>query len=328
MSPRYGGRRGSDEDDSAVDRIITALERWPAGMHDLGEPTIDLPTAWPPSVMDVYLAMGGARMFGDALVLKPPAEVGAPGDDGRYEFGEIDGEPIWFDTKGRVWREDPDTGERIVDGTSFDRWLHGAVDATALLFDDDGEYAEAAFTEDGELTDETALARVRSQVKRDGRAPGPRWRLARLLAAGDDLTGARRELEEVVTQAPTLPWAWLDLARISERLGDLPGALDEAIAAADADPKHEQRPYFLAEAARLAAAAGDEPRRAGLAQQALALDPGLVRAQVTGAEDRLTADELDAAAHLIGLARTLAPRDLAVLDLARRIDDAKKSQQS
>ncbi|HVK75631.1 MAG TPA: tetratricopeptide repeat protein [Kofleriaceae bacterium] len=322
---KRGAGGGADADETTVDRVIAALERWPDGMHDLGEPTVDLPNRWPPAVVDVYLAMCGARLFGDTIVLHPPAEVAGPDDDGRYLVGEVDGEPVWFDGKGRVWREDPDTGERIVDGTAFDRWLHGVVDASALLFDPDGEYAEAAFTEEGELTPEIALARARAQVKRDGRAPGPRWRLARLLAARGDLDPARRELEDVVAQAPTLPWAWLDLARISEKLGDLPGALDEAAAAADADPGHEQRPYFLAEAARLAALAGDDGRRAEYARAALALDADLVRAQLSGAEDQLAADELDAAAHLAGLARALAPRDLAVIDLVRRVDEARKA---
>ncbi len=323
-SRRKRGRAlGEDGDETAVDRVLAALERWPDGMHDLGEPTIDLPQDWPPAVIDVYLAMGGARLFGDAVVLTPPAELPPPDEDGRIEFATVDDEPRWFDRAGRVWREDPDSGERVLEGTALDRWLHGAVDAAALLFDADGEFAEDAFTEDGELTLACALARARAQVKRDARAPGPRWRLARLLAEAGELAPARRELEEVVALAPTLGWAWLDLARLSERLGELAGALDEARAAADADPQHEQRGHFLAEAARLAAAAGDEAARHELAARALAVAPDLARAQTAGAEDQLAAGELDGAAHLAALARALAPRDLAVLDLARRIEAAR-----
>ncbi len=38
MSKRGGGKRpgGKTEPDSTVDRVMTALERWPDGMHDLG----------------------------------------------------------------------------------------------------------------------------------------------------------------------------------------------------------------------------------------------------------------------------------------------------
>jgi len=332
---RSGGRddarrpdRRDDGDDTTVDRIIAALERWPDGMHDLGEPTIELPHSWPPSVVDVYLGMGGANLFGEAIVLTPPAEVAPADEDGLTLCGTFDDTPFWFDSRGRVWREDPDTGDRYIDGTALDRWLLGAIEAAALLFDPDGEFAEDAFTDDGELTPETELARARAQVKRDGKAPGPRWRLARMLAATGDLDEARHELEEVVALEPALSWAWLDLARISEKLGELPGALDEARAAAEADPAHEQRGYFFAEAARLAAATGDDAERARLAATALAADPGLVRAQLAGADDQLAAGDLDAAAHLAGLARALAPRDLGVIDLGRRIEAALATREN
>lgn len=320
-----GGRpdRRDDGDDTTVDRIIASLDRWPDGLHDLGEPTIELPHDWPPAVVDVYLGMGGARLFNDTIVLHPGPELEPADGDGFTAFGTVDDAPLWFDRKGRVWREDPDTGDRYVDGTALDRWLLGAIDAAALLFDGDGEFAEAAFTEDGELTPEIEVAQAWAQVKRDGKAPGPRWRLARLLAATGDLDGARHELEEVVALEPKLAWAWLDLARISEKIGALDGALDEARAAAEADPAHEQRGYFFAEAARLAAAKGDDAERARLASYALGADPGIVRAQVAGAEDRITDGDLDAAAHLATLARALAPRDLTVVDLVNRIDTAR-----
>lgn len=323
-----GGGPGRVEEDTVVDRILDALGRWPDGMHDLGEPTVDVPQRWPVPVVDVYLTMNGARLFGDAIVLLPAGELPAAGDDGLVQFGTLDDEPVWFDPRGRIWREDPDSGERYVDGTALDRWLYGAVEAAALLFDVDGEFAEDAFTEDGELTPEVAIARARAQVKRDGKAPGPRWRLARLLTAEGELAQAREELETVVANDPTLAWAWLDLARISEKLGELANAVDEARAAADANPAHEQRAYFLAEAARYASLASDEPARAELARAALAAAPDLVRGHLAGADDRLAEGELDAAAHLASLARALAPKDLSVLDLVRRVEAARTADEN
>lgn len=317
-------RADDDGDDSTVDRIMTTLDRGPAGLHDLREPTVDVPIGWPASVSDVYLAFDGGTLYGDLLTLAPAAEAAAAGadDDGLIAIGELMGEAIWFDGKGRIWRGDADTGERVIDGTRFDRWLHGVIDGLARLYDDDGEFAEDAFTDDGELADEVALAQLQAQLKRDTRAPGPRWRLARTLTAQGELTAAREQLEDVVANAPDLAWAWLDLAKISEKLGELPGAIDEAEAAAAARPGHELAGYFLAEAARLAAKAGDEPRRAAIAVRALAIDPALARGQLAGATASLEAEELDDAAHLVALARALAPRDVAVIDLARRVDAA------
>ena len=86
----------------------------------------------------------------------------------------------------------------------------------------------------------------------------------------------------------------------------------------------DPRAHFLAEAARLAALAADEPRRAALAARALGLAPDLVSRQLAGADDRLADGELTAAAHLAALARALNPRDLNAADLARRIDAAQR----
>ena len=324
MSKRQ--RRGGDDlDDTTVDRIMAALEQAPSGLHDLGEPTVDVPIDWPASVSDVYLAFDGGTLFGDLLTLTPAADSAAD-EDGLVAVGELLGDVIWFDRKGRVWRADADTGERVIDGTRFDRWLHGVIDGLAPLYDADGEFAEDVFTDDGELSDEVALAQLHAQLKRDSRAPAPRWRLARALAAKGELAQAREQLEDVVAATPDLAWAWLDLARISEKLGELSGAIDEAEAAAAARPGHELTGYFLAEAARLAAVAGDEPRRAELATRALAREPDLARGQLGGATASLEAGELEDAAHLVALARALAPRDLSVIDLARRIEDARALQ--
>lgn len=317
-------RRDRDDagDDTTVDRVVAVLEAAPAGLHDTGEPTVHVPVSWPASVTDVYLAFDGGSLFGDLLTLAPAAAVTSE-DDGLFAFGELYGEPLWFDGKGRVWRADPDIGERVIEGTRFDRWLYGVVEGLAALYDEDGEFVEDAFTDDGELADAAVRAQLHAQLKRDPRAPGPRWRLGRALFGEGELASARTQLEDVVAHAPDLAWAWHDLARISEQLGELAGAVDEAEAAADARPGHDQAGYFLAEAARLAVKAGDEARRAALATRALGVDPGLARAQLDGAQASLEAGELDDAAHLVGLARALAPRDLTAIDLSRRIDAAR-----
>ena len=321
------GRRGDelDEvDDTPIDRLVAALEAAPAGLHDLDEPTGDLPLEWPASLGDVYLAFDGARLFHEELVLVPAAEV-ARDDLGRWVVASDDGAPIAVDERGRVWRTDEASGEPVIDGTTLARWLRGMVDALSMLFDKDGEYVDDAFDEHGELVPSVAIAQARAQVKRDARAPGPRWRLARLLAAQDDvaqLEAARKELEIVVEVAPELPWAWLDLARLSEKLGELDGAYDEAVAAAEASPAHEQVAYFWAHAARIAARRNLEADRASCAARALAADPHLVETELAGAEQNLADGDHAAARALVTLARAVAPKNLAVIDLARRIDAA------
>ena len=46
---------------------------------------------------------------------------------GRILVGEWLNEPIEVDRAGAVWRVDPETGDDVIDGTTFDRWLHGAI---------------------------------------------------------------------------------------------------------------------------------------------------------------------------------------------------------
>jgi tetratricopeptide (TPR) repeat protein len=316
-----GGADGGDADDTAIDHLCAALDRAPAGLHDLGEPTVDVPLDWPVPLSDVYLAFDGGRLFHEELVLAPAAEVARDrdGDAARWHVGELGGAPIAVDARGRVWRTDDETGEDVVDGTTPARWLRGVVDGLAVLFDGDGEYVDEAFDDDGELAPAARLAMARAQVRRDPKAPGPRWRLARLMAAAGEVEPARRELERVVDAAPGLAWAWLDLARLSEALGELGGAFDEAVAAAEAAPGHEHEAYFWAQAARLAARRGNEADRARCATRAVAIDPGLVAAELAGAEQNLADGDLDSARALVDLALAVAPRDLAALDLARRL---------
>jgi tetratricopeptide (TPR) repeat protein len=313
-----------DADDTPIDRLVAALEAGPAGLHELGLPTGDVPLDWPASLGDVYLAFDGGSLFHEELELYAAANV-VSDEGGRHVVGTIDDAPIVVDDDGRVLRTDDETGEEVVDGTSLARWLRGRIDSLAMLVDKDGEYVDDAFDAQGELVPEVAIAQARAQVKRDARAPGPRWRLARLLASGGapgDLEAARRELERVVELAPELPWAWLDLARISERLGEHDGAYDEAVAAAEAAPDHEQVAYFWAHAARLAARRGNEADRAAAAARAVAADPRLVEAELAGAEQNLADGDVSSARALVALARAVAPRNLAAIDLARRIEAA------
>ena len=141
-----------------------------------------------------------------------------------------------------------------------------------------------------------------------------------MLLADGDVEGARADLEAVIAAEPPLAWAWLDLARISERLGALPGAIDEARAAADAANGHPQAGYFWSQVARLARRADDEPARADAAARAAALAPDLRTAQLAGARESLAAGDAASARGLLELLRAVWPRDLEVLALARQLD--------
>lgn len=302
-----------------LDRVLAAFEAAPPGLHDLDPPSAALPTGLPAPLIELYARCDGARMFIDSLEIVPAGEVVL--QDERWQFATVEGEPVAIDRKGKIWRTDASIDDDVCDGTRLDRWLSGQLDGLGLLYDADGEFADNVFDDDGELLPEVAEQRLRAQIKRDPGAPGPRWRLALALIAQDVVDEARTELEQTVADDPTFAWAWLDLARISERLGELPGAIDEVRMAADiADgTRHPQAGYFWAQLARLAVRNGDELLRAEAATRTSLLAPALKRAQLDGAAERVEAGDHASARGLLEILRAVWPRDLEVLDLARRI---------
>ncbi len=148
-----------------------------------------------------------------------------------------------------------------------------------------------------------------------------RWRLGLALLEQGATENARDELEQVVADAPAFTWAWLDLGRISEKLGDLSNALDEIRMGAETAEgvQHPQAGYFWAQLARLANLTGDEVLRAQAATKTSLLAPQLKRAQLDGARESLAAGDTQSAKGLVDLLRAVWPRDLEVLELAKQL---------
>jgi tetratricopeptide (TPR) repeat protein len=317
---RRNDERG-DNSPSSLDRVFERLDAAPAGLHDVAAPAAVLPSGLPEALIDFYARCDGARLFLDSVELSPSAEV-EPRDE-RWAFGTLEGEDLLIDARGRIWRTDDSLDDLVCEGTRFDRWFAGLVDALAMLYDDEGEFADGSFDDDGELLPEVGERQLRAMLKRDPGAPGPRWRLGHALLAQDSVTEARAELEDTVASEPGFAWAWLDLAKISERLGEYSGAVDEARAAADASTGHAQTGYFHARLARIAGRAGDEATRATAAQRAAELAPELKAAQLEGARASLAEGDAASARGLVDLLRAVWPRDLEVLELARRVETSE-----
>ncbi|MBK7534618.1 MAG: hypothetical protein IPI49_04425 [Myxococcales bacterium] len=312
--------------EAPLDRIAELLEEAPAGLHDLrpAEGGVDVPA----QLAELYVLAGCGTLFHETVELFAPAELHRDDDrdDDRDDAARRGlrhlrrGDQLWLDARGRVLRFDPALDEVLVEGTSLERWLWGVLEGYRNLVDHEGEYAEDAFDDDGELTDDCALRILGAQLRRDPKAVAPRLRRAALQAKTSPEL-ARAELEEVVHLAPDLAWGWIELSRISERKGELAGARDEAQAAAAAEQQgHAQAGYFWAHVARLASAASDEPGRAAAAAKVTALAPDLRAAQLAGAAEELEAGDVAAANGLCELLRAVWPRDLEVLDLRRRLE--------
>jgi tetratricopeptide (TPR) repeat protein len=315
-------KRRGEEAGEGLERVFAELEAAPLGLHDLEPAASALPSGLPPTLIDLYSHCDGLRLFHDTVIIGPPTEV-TMATPGRWRFGELEGDGLAVDHRGKIWRADTSLDDDVYDGTRLDRWLAGVVDALALLYDADGEF-EDVFDEHGEVLPEIRERQLRAQLKRDPAAPGPRWRLAHALLEQGAQDDARNELEQVVADDPAFAWAWLDLSRISEKVGDLGNAVDEARMAAETSEgaQHAQAGYFWAQLARLATRTGDEVLRAQSATKASLLGPTLKQAQLDGARESLEAGDVVSAKGLLELLRAVWPRDLEVLDLARKIETA------
>ena len=310
--------------EQVLDRVLDELERYPEGVHRLNEPAYLLDTELPASLADVFRAFDGGDLFHESLILLPSSSARLEGD--RFRVGEVGGDELWVDRAGGVWRREVEGGPVLPEATAFDRWLSGYVDAEALIVDADGEFRDGVFTDSGEIEPQVAIARERAMLKRDRRAPGPRYRLGLHLASAGEVAEARRCFEEVVAEAPDHSFAWVELAKISEKLGELDAAMDEMVEAARTDSTGEFAPLLWAGAARLASELGDSERQSEYARAALAAEPNLVDQLCRGAESELAEGYADEAAGLLALARPLAPRHLKVLDLTRRIGEKESAR--
>ena len=320
MSTRRSDER-ADGGLEMLDRVFERLDAAPAGLHDVAPAADHLPSGLPEPLIELYARCDGARLFLDSIELAPSAEVTA--EDGRWRFGTLEDGDLEIDRRGRIWRTDESLDDLVCEGTRLERWLAGVVDAVAMLYDDEGEFRDGCFDDEGELLPAVGERQLRAMLKRDPGAPGPRWRLAHAVLSQDRVAEARAELEETVGHEPGFAWAWLDLAKISERLGELPGAIDEARAAAEAAAGHPQAGYFHAQLARIASRAGDEPTRAAAARRAGELSPDLKAAQLAGARTSLDAGDTVSARGLVDLLRAVWPRDLEVLELAHRVESSE-----
>ena len=300
------------------ERFRAELARYAEGVHNLGPPArADEVRGVPDELASFLRSWNGGELFVDAVSLRPADGLEREGE--LLVFGEsAGGDRLALDAAGRVVRLEEDTGELLVEGSGFARWLEAYVVGEGVVYDREGEFREDVFDDSGEeLLPEAAERRERKILKLDPGAPAPAWRLAKALARLGKPDKAARVLEELVARAPDFAWAWFDLGRLQRDAFRLEEA-EAAFARAAADDGYEHAAYFAAHAARTAAARGDEAARARHAARALALDPSLPNAQRAAAELLLEEERTDEALEAAELARALRPGDLQTMALIKR----------
>src|SRR4051812_22888233 len=123
-----------------LDRLFDLLDEAAPGLHDVEPPTHELPDDLPEPLIELYARCDGARIFIDSLEIVPAREVVL--ENHRWKFAISDGEAVSLDARGGVWRAEETMEDEVWEAPRLDRWLAGEIDALALIFDGDGEYAD------------------------------------------------------------------------------------------------------------------------------------------------------------------------------------------
>lgn len=304
------------------ERFRAEVARYAEGVHRLGPPASAKEVArLPHELADFLRSWNGAELFVDAYTIYDTAGLVRQGD--LLVFGESAlGDVFALDLGGQggepVLRLEEDTEETLIEGTSFALWIEALVVADGVLYDRECEFKDDVVDETGEeLAPAVVEKRERKVLKIDPGAPAPAWRLARALSRQGRVKEAQEILCRVVQATPGFAWALFDLGQLQVEGGQLNQA-EEVFLRAGAVPGNYAA-YFIAHAARVAAARGDEAARARHAERALGLDPDLLRVQKDAALTRAKEGMVDESRGLLALARALAPRDLELLELERRL---------
>jgi len=302
----------------------------PAGREALARAEARL-GALPAEYASFLRSFDGADLFHEAIVI---AGVGAAAPRALLELNDspddaprpldtaparelvfaeaLGGDRFALDGRARVLRLRAGSDERIVAGSSFERWLDATVARERLLYGPDGEFAPDVFDDDGEeVTPAVALRQTERALKIDpGSAEAQHERGVALRRLGR----AERALEAFTAATeldPENPWPWFDLGRTALAAGrELPRARAafERAATLEAGPEGAR---LLAWAARAALAAGDEAAAAAARRSALARDPALLDALARAEAQAALEGEDDARAENEALRLALAPGSAA-----------------
>jgi tetratricopeptide (TPR) repeat protein len=296
----------------------------PAPADALAGAEARLGRALPAPYASFLRSFDGADLFHEAVVVAgvgpaAPRALLALNDDpdhgpasgaGLLVFAEaVAGDRFALDAAGRVLRLRAGSDERILAGSSFERWLDATVARERVLYGPDGEFAADVFDDDGEEVAPAVLLRqVERALKVDpGSAEAEHERGVALRRLGR----AARALEAFTRATeldPENPWPWFDLGRTALTVpAELPRAR-AAFARAAALEAGPSGARLWAWAARAAVAADDAPAASGARAAALARDPAIVEALTRAESQAALDDDEDARAEAEALRLALAPQ--------------------
>ncbi len=325
--------------EALTDRIEDRLRDAPLGLHQVGEPADREALAGadlPPEAAALWQRWDGLALGNGEMALFSLADSDAATHEAREAGILRDGDRVIGEVglallvaPADPWAEGGDVvmveedGERAPYASSVVRMVIGFLAQMSVLYDDEGEYHEDLFDEEGELTPKSERRLLRRQLDFDEDAPFPRFRLGQLLRRAGELRAARSELRKVLHRAPEFAWANWELGRteleLAERDNEDPArcranASESFAAAAEHTEDSRLRALFLAWQAR--ASEGEERER--LAREVLTLDPGFLATREAAVREAIEHEDQAQAQELLELGLTIEPRHLGLLSLRAR----------
>ncbi len=244
-------------------------------------------------------------------------------DEGRLQAGDrvIGGRGRdLFVLPADPWEEGADvvlveeTGERWPDATSIAHLVLGLLGEIAVLIDDEGEFREDLFGDDGELTQRAERRVLRRRLDLDPDAPAPRYRLAVALRRAGEARAARSELNRVLKAAPELAWAHHERGRALLDLGAREDAARSFVRASEILEDADLRAHFLAWAALATGSAAH-------AAAARACAPAFSAHAAAGVQELVAREQVGPARELLALGLAVQPGNVELLALRDRLGD-------
>jgi len=212
-------------------------------------------------------------------------------------------------------------GGRVPHSSTVERLVLALLGEVTILYDEEGEFRDDLFGEDGELLPAIERRLLRRHLDLDPDAPYARFRLALSLRRHNELRAAAAELKQLDRRAPDFAWGNHERGRVALLLGDRRGAkraFAKAVELAATPPiEPELRTYFQAWEAL---AAEDEERRQ-IAAAVLTVMPAFAAAQEAGIREAIEDGNAEGAREQLDLGLAIVPNHLGLLSLKAAVEE-------
>lgn len=328
------GAAGRRSLEAIVDRIEDRLRDAPEGLHRVGPPATPeaIAAAGLPEATGILWEHWDGLDLANAEALIFSLDEVARASAAARESGQIAAGDRVIGERGRdllVLVADPyaegadvalveEDGERLPFASSALRMVLALLGEIAILYDEEGEYHDDLFGDDGELAPAIERRLLRRHLDLDPDAPLARFRLAQSLRRAGEARAALAELKVLLRRAPDFAWAHHERGRVALLLGDAKGAPRAFARAAELAADPDLRAYFRAWEAL--ASEGDARKRAAAA--VLEAMPSFAAAQEAGVRAALEDGEASRAGEQLRLGLAVMPGHLGLLSLRAEVEAA------